>query len=115
MCGGSFGVKDFEEFCYESKEYSRTFRPKYVEHRGFKVIMFLDSVKQGSADTVRGNFQEAESCVLETFDIKFTTPRERERNAIDVRVKFEQGKPILLLAKKNEKKIVVFDVLYLHR
>ena len=111
MCDGSFGVKEF----YESKEYSRTFRPKYVEHTVFKLIMFLDSVKQGSADTVKGNFQEVESCVLETFDIKFTTPRERERNAIDVRVKFEQGKPILLLAKKNEKKIVVFDVLYLHR
>ena len=54
--------------------------------------------------------------ILETFDIKFTDPRAgKERMAIDVRIKFKDGQPHILLAKKNEAKIVVFDVLSLHR
>ena len=46
--------------------------------------------------------------------MKLTIKGERKRN-IDVRVKFKQGKPKVLLAKKNEENIVVFDVVHLHR
>ena len=35
--------------------------------------------------------------------------------AVDVRIKFEQDRPVILHAKRNEAKIVVFDVLSLHR
>ena len=78
--------------------------------------MYLNSVKHGSADVIKRKLQEEKVSELETFDIKFTIPKEgKQRNAIDVRVKFEQGRPKVLLAKKNEAKIVVFDVLYLHR
>ena len=71
--------------------------------------MFLGSIK--SADTIREKFQKESA--LETFDIKFTLPRKRVR--IDMRVKFEEGKPILILARKNETKALVFDVLNLHK
>ena len=53
--------------------------------------------------------------VLETFDVKFTVPGERERVSIDVRIKFDGQQPTVLLVKKNEAKVVVFDVLSLHR
>ena len=53
--------------------------------------------------------------VLETFDVKFTDPRSKNRMAIDVRIKFEQDQPIIFHAKKNEAKVVVFDILSLHR
>ena len=35
--------------------------------------------------------------------------------AVDVRIKFEQDHPKILHVKRNEAKIVVFDVLSLHR
>ena len=55
---------------------------------------------------------------LETFDIKFiltTSGGTRHGDKLDARVKFEDGKPILLLVKKNDNKIVVFDTVCLHR
>ena len=53
---------------------------------------------------------------LETFDVKFmTTGPDGERENIDARIKFEDGRPKCILAKKNENKIVIFDVLCLHR
>ena len=53
--------------------------------------------------------------ILETFDIKYTGLRGRENARVDVRVKFAGHKATLLLAKKDEVKTVVFDVLNLHR
>ena len=73
------------------------------------------SVKQENAGAVKHELYEGRISLLETFDIKFTIPNSRERSAIDVRVKFEGGRPKLLFAKKNEAKIVVFNVLCLHR
>ena len=57
---------------------------------------------------------------LETFDIKFTTinqhsERHKYGERVDIRIKFEDGQPKCLLAKINETKVVIFDVLCLHR
>ena len=55
---------------------------------------------------------------LETFDIKFTTIQADGSSygrKLDVRVKFEHGEPRVLLARKNEVKTVIFDVICLHR
>ena len=79
------------------------------------IIIMIHSVKQRAASIIKLKFQKEFVSILETFDVKFTNPREAKRNTIDVRVKFEQGRPNVLLAKKNETKIVVFDVLNLHR
>ena len=54
--------------------------------------------------------------VLETFDVKFTNPKGgRKRMAVDVRIKFEGKQRTILHAKRNEAKVVLFDVLNLHR
>ena len=58
--------------------------------------------------------KEEKISVLETFDIKFTIPGEKE-SRVDVRVKFEGCRPTVLQAKMNEVKTLVFDVLCLHR
>jgi hypothetical protein len=96
-CQGSFGIKEFEDFCLSDPNHSRIFTP---------------DVERGSADAVKHKQQIS---FLETFDVKFTAPKRLQRNAIDVRIKFEDGQPKVLMVKKNESKIVVFDVLYLHR
>ena len=59
--------------------------------------------------------KEGKLSPLETFQIKFTVPGSKERNAIDVRVMFDSDHPKVLVAKKNESKIVVFNILSLHR
>ena len=81
-------------------------------------MYFFSSVKKESVGGIKQPLNEEFECmgILETFDIKFTDPRAgKERMAIDVRIKFEDGRPNILLAKKNEAKIVVFDILSLHR
>ena len=77
--------------------------------------MIFCSVKKKSISELKQ--PQIELGTLETFDIKFTDPRAgKERMAIDVRIKFNKdGQPNILLAKKNEAKIVVFDILNLHR
>ena len=53
---------------------------------------------------------------LETFNLKFMiTGPDGKRENINARIKFEDGKPKCLLASKNESKIIIFDVLCLHR
>lgn len=55
---------------------------------------------------------------LETYDIKFTTvPPDGDRcgERLDVRVKFEDGQPKILMVKKNEAKTLIFDLICLHR
>ena len=74
------------------------------------------SVKQVGADAVKQQLGDERVSVLETFDVKFTNPRGgRKRTAVDVRITFEQDRPKILHVKRNEAKIVVFDVLSLHR
>ena len=63
------------------------------------------SVQKKHADAVKKELNDRIS-FLETFDIKFTIPGSKERTAIDVRVMFERHRPKVLLAKKNEAKIV---------
>ena len=62
---------------------------------------------------------EDDSCFsLETYDIKFATePPDGGRcgERLDVRVKFEDGRPTVLMVKKNEVKTLVFDLICLHR
>ena len=77
-------------------------------------MLFFCSVKKERVGELKQ--LPSEPGTLETFDIKFTDPRAgKERMAIDVRIKFKDGRPNILLAKKNEGKIVVFDALSLHR
>ena len=78
-------------------------------------VVYMYSVKQVSADAVKRDLENKRVSVLESFDVKFTNPRSRKRMAIDVRIKFEQDQPIIFHAKRNEAKIVVFNVLSLHR
>ena len=75
----------------------------------------LHSVKKESVEQVKKMLSEEQISLLETFDIKFTVPGERERASVDVRLKFDGEEPTVLLVKKNEAKAVVFDVLCLHR
>ena len=78
--------------------------------------MYIHSVKQVGANAVKQQLEDERVSVLETFDVKFTNPRGgRKRSAVDVRIKFEQDRPKILHVKRNEVKIVVFDVLSLHR
>ena len=82
----------------------------------FAFFVCIFSIKQESAASVKQQLREERVSVLETFDIKFTDPKTgKKRMAVDVRIKFEHDQPKILLAKKNEAKIVVFDVLCLHR
>ena len=56
--------------------------------------------------------------ILETYDIKFTTVLPdggRCGERLDVRVKFEDGQPNVLLLKKNEVETQIFDLICLHR
>ena len=75
----------------------------------------LYSVREESGTVVRRKLNEKLISVLETFDIKLTIMGSSERKAVDLRIKFEDGSPIVLLAKRNEAKLIVLDVLCLHR
>ena len=115
---GSLEDEVFKEFCLDPT-HSRIFAPEYVH---ISIIIYtmqnhndVFSVQQRSADIIKVKFTEEKVSFLETFDVKLTIKGERKRNAIDIRVKFEQGKPKVLLAKKNEENIVVFDVVHPHR
>jgi hypothetical protein len=75
-----------------------------------------NSVKKEGVEAVKAEVADGKKkTLLETFDIKFTVPGETERVSVDVRLKFDGRKPTVLLVKKNEAKVVVFDVLSLHR
>jgi hypothetical protein len=97
----SWGIDKFADLCFSDTRHSR---------------IFTTDVKQVSADAVKRQLEDERVSVLETFDVKFTNPRGgRKRTAVDVRIKFEQDRPKILHVKRNEAKIVVFDVLSLHR
>ena len=81
----------------------------------FVFVHMCNSVKQVGADAVKQQLKDDRVSVLESFDIKFTDPRSKKRMAVDARIKFEQDRPIIFHAKRNEVKVVVFDVLSLHR
>jgi len=49
--------------------------------------------------------------VLETFDLKFSSKGAR----IDLRLRINGGRLEVVVVKKNERKVAVFDVLCLHR
>ena len=51
--------------------------------------------------------------MLETFDIKLTAGHDHQK--LDLRLKIEGGKPQAILVKWNETKVVVSDLLCLHR
>ena len=51
------------------------------------------------------------TAVLETFDIKFTSRKVK----MDLRLKNNSGRLEVVVVKKNEQKVVVFDLLCLHR
>ena len=74
-----------------------------------------NSVKKEGVEAVKAEVADEKISLLETFDIKFTVPGETERVSVDVRLKFDGRKLTVLLVKKNEAKVVVFDVLSLHR
>ena len=92
----------------------------YILSTVSNVCHILRSVRAENAGQVRTALQEEYIKTLETFDIKFTTinpqsERHKYGERVDVRIKFEDGQPKCLFAKRNEAKIVIFDVLCLHR
>ena len=79
-------------------------------------MCFLCSVKRENVCEVKRELKDNRVSALETFDVKFTKPREGgKRLQLDMKIAFEAGKPKILLTKKNDSRIVVFDVLCLHR
>ena len=70
-------------------------------------------MKSKNASSLRTTLQGiAEStAVLETFDIKFTSRKVK----MDLRLKNNSGRLEVVVVKKNEQKVVVFDLLCLHR
>ena len=70
-------------------------------------------MKSKNASSLRTTLQgiaEA-TAVLETFDIKFTSRKVK----MDLRLKNNSGRLEVVVVKKNEQKVVVFDLLCLHR
>ena len=115
---GSFGIKQFADLCFTDTWHSYILTTEYVLLTDVILIMhgsIVYSVQEGCAAAAKRELNEERNSLLETFDIKFTIPGRKERKSIDVRVMFEGGRPSVLVAKKNEAKIVVFNVLYLHR
>ena len=51
--------------------------------------------------------------MLETFDIKGTAGQDRQK--LDLRLKIEGGKPKAVQIKQNEVKLILLDLLCLHR
>lgn len=77
------------------------------------LFLFVVSVKSENASSLHTTLQDiAESkAVLETFDIKFTSRKVK----VDLRLKNNSGRPEIVVVKKNEQKVVVCDILCLHR
>ena len=72
-------------------------------------------MKSKNASSLRTTLQSiAESvAVLETFDIKYIPKRTRTK--MDLRLKNNSGRLEVVAVKKEEQKVVVFDLLCLHR
>ena len=70
-------------------------------------------MKSKNASSLHTTLQDiAEStAVLETFDIKFTSRKVK----MDLRLKNNSGRLEVVVVKRNEQKVVVFDLLCLHR
>ena len=70
-------------------------------------------MKSKNASSLRTTLQDiAEAtAVLETFDIKFTSRKVK----MDLRLKNNSGRLEIVVVKKNEQKVVIFDLLCLHR
>ena len=79
------------------------------------IFVHMCSVQQVSAGTVKQQLEKERVSVLETFDVKFTDPSSDDGMAIDLRIKFEHDRPVIVYTKKNEAKALIFDVLSLHR
>ncbi|CAI8016455.1 hypothetical protein GBAR_LOCUS10095 [Geodia barretti] len=93
-------LTNFSHLCFSDTKHSR---------------IFNTNVKREGVEAVKAEVADERISLLETFDIKFTVPGETERVSVDVRLKFDGRKPTVLLVKKNEAKVVVFNVLSLHR
>ena len=70
-------------------------------------------MKSENASSLRTTLQDLpeSTAVLETFDIMCTSKGVR----MDLRLKNNSGRPEVVAVKNNEQKVVVFDILCLHR
>jgi len=70
-------------------------------------------VRKEDASSLRTLLQDSDepTNVLETFDLKFSSKGAR----IDLRLRINSGRLEVVVVKKNERKVTVFDVLCLHR
>jgi len=68
-------------------------------------------VKIENASSLRDILQDLDSTTMETFDFKCTSKGQH----MDVRLKNNSGRPEVVVVKKNEQKVVVCDILCLHR
>ena len=67
-------------------------------------------MKSENASSLRQDLDESVS-LLETFDIKCTSRGVK----MDLRLKNNSGRLEVVVVKKKEQKLVVFDILCLHR
>jgi len=90
-------VKTFAEFVFSGTNHS---------------IIFNTDVKSENASSLCTDLQDGagSAVVLETYDLKFTSSEER----VDLRLRNNSGRLEVIMAKKNERKVVVFDMLCLH-
>lgn len=68
-------------------------------------------MKIENASSLRDILQDVDSTTMETFDFKCTS----KGRSMDVRLKNNSGRPEVVVVKKNEQKVVVCDILCLHR
>lgn len=70
-------------------------------------------MKKENARSLRTLLQELSdepTSVMETFDLKFVSKGAK----LDLRLRNNSGRLEVVMAKKNDRKVVVFDVLCLH-
>ena len=78
----------------------------------FIIILYSATENIETANIKEFEFEYISS--LESYDIKFTNIEKMDR--FDVRITFDAAnQPKILIAKKNEVKLLMFDFLYLHR
>ena len=67
----------------------------------------------GEADTSRAvkKMTDLDSCV-ESYDLKISV---QNKGKVDIRLKFIHGKPLIIAVRKDEEKILISDILCLHR
>lgn len=75
-------------------------------------LLIFYRVKSENASSLRSVLKDdtRSTTVMETYDLKFVSNEEK----VDLRLRNNSGRLEVVMAKKNERKVVVFDMLCLH-